>query len=541
MIESRDGSALVDGGALIDIATDPRWSSFKDPLTAVGYRAFWVMPIRTGDNAVVGAVVFHYPECRQPDGFQRRLMAACVHLCTLALEKHRSKARIHRLAFYDPLTNLPNRSLLNAKAEQALASAARTRTSAAVLFVDLDRFKHVNDSLGHRAGDELLKTVAARLLQDRRTADIVARLSGDEFVLVLPGCDAPHAADMVERLQSVLGKPMNVGNTSIRPSASIGVAMFPSDGETMEQLLQRADMAMYQSKSEGRGAFAFFSSELNAFAQARLALETDLQAAIAHEAFHLHYQPQVELSSNGLHGVEVLCRWQHPLRGNVPPADFIPLAEECGLIDELSRWVLRTACAQFAAWRRKGLQVPTLSINLSPLTLHDAGLPRFIEDTLRDNGLLPADLIIEITEGVMLDQHAATMQTLGALAALGVRISMDDFGTGYSSLSYLHRLPITELKIDRSFVADIEHRESALPLCRAVVQIGKSLGLTVVAEGIETREQRRLLAEQGCQVAQGYFIARPLAAADFEAWANASLLLRPRQEERANREAGAFA
>ena len=304
MIDSCAVSTTVDDGAFVDIANEAKWRSFKDPLTAVGYRAFWAMPIRTVEGRITGAVVFHYPDCKLPDGFHRKLMAACVHLCGLALERERSKARIHRLAFYDPLTSLPNRSLLHAKAEQALATSARTDTPAAVMFIDLDRFKHVNDSFGHPAGDLLLKTVAARLLRDRRTADIVCRLSGDEFVMVLPACDARRAAEVVERLQAVLKEPLELGATSVRPSASVGIAMFPADGNTLDVLLHRADMAMYQSKSALRGSFAFFSSELNAVAQERLSLEADLALAIEHEALHLHYQPQIDLASGRLHGVE---------------------------------------------------------------------------------------------------------------------------------------------------------------------------------------------------------------------------------------------
>ncbi|WP_082497550.1 EAL domain-containing protein [Pseudorhodoferax sp. Leaf267] len=531
MVAGQEHTAFGADGVLIDITSDARWRAFRDPMLAVGYRSFWAVPIRTVDGSIAGAVVFHYAESRVPDGFHRKLMAACVHLCALALERERSKARIHRLAFYDPLTNLPNRSLLKAKAEQALATSARNDTPVAVVFIDLDRFKHVNDSLGHPAGDQMLKTVAARLLQDRRSADIVARLSGDEFLMVLPACNALQTAEMVERVQAVLHQPVSLGGTNIRPCASLGIAMFPADGTSLDVLMHRADMAMYQAKSEARGSFAFFSSELNAQAQERLSLEADLEQAVHEGALHLHYQPQVDLATNALHGVEVLSRWHHPVRGNVPPITFIPLAEACSLIDGLSRWVLRTACAQLAAWRARGLQVPTLSINFSALTLHDDGLPRLVEETLRAHGLRPCDLIIEITEGVMLDHHAATVQTITALQALGVRMSMDDFGTGYSSLSYLHRLPITELKIDRSFVADLGFRDSALPLCRAIVQIGKSLGLIVVAEGVETQTQRQLLTQEGCHVAQGYLFSRPLSARDFEEWARSALAVDPEMRQ----------
>ena len=518
MIAAMDDCPLVEGGAFIDIDSDERWTQFRAPMRAAGYRAFWAMPIRTGDGSIAGAVVFHYPEHKRPADFQRKLMGACVHLCALALERERAKAEIHRLAFFDPLTELPNRSLLSAKAEQALATATREGTSAAVVFIDVDRFKHVNDSLGHPAGDGLLKALAARLQKGRRGTDIVGRLSGDEFVLMLPGCDAGRAAEIIERLQHEVGQPVDIGGTAIRPSVSMGVAMFPADGNCMEMLLHRADMAMYQAKSEARGSFAFFSSELNAAAQERLLLEADLRQALHHGGLHLNYQPQVDLASGRLHGAEVLARWRHPTRGDVPPSRFIPLAEECGLIDELSQWVLETACAQVAQWRRLGLPLPTFSINLSPLSLHDASLPRLIARTLQAHGLQTRDLIVEITEGVMLDQHSAAMQTIAELDAMGVKLSMDDFGTGYSSLSYLHRLPISELKVDRSFVADLGYRESARPLCEAFMRIGASLGISVVAEGVETEAQRRLLAEQGCRVAQGYFFSRPMSGADFPAW-----------------------
>ncbi|MET0332785.1 MAG: EAL domain-containing protein [Rhizobacter sp.] len=518
MVRKGETASVLKHGAYIDITTDDRWTRFKDSLTSLGYVAFWIMPILSSDNEVMGAMVFHYRDHSQPDEFHRRLMKACVHLCALALARERSKARIHRLAFFDPVTRLANRSLLQVKAEQLLAGATRKGTQGAVVYLDLDRFKQVNDSLGHPAGDDLLRLVAARLSTDRRATDIVCRLSGDEFVVVLPECDARHAAETVERLQARLHEPAEIGGTELRPSASFGIAMFPADGTEIEALLQRADLAMYQARNVARGSYRFFSGEMNDQARERLALENELRKAIFDGALELHYQPKITLATGCLHGVEALSRWNSPTRGPVSPAQFIPLAEACNLIGDLTRWLLDTACRQLAAWRAAGVRVPVMSVNVSPISFHDPGLPRLIVEALQASGLQASDLMVEITEGVLLEQHPTAMGTIQELTELGIRLSMDDFGTGYSSLSYLHRLPISELKLDRSFVGDLGTRDSALPLARAVVQIGKSLGLTVVAEGVETELQRSLLADQGCDVVQGYLFAKPMPATVFEAW-----------------------
>jgi diguanylate cyclase (GGDEF)-like protein len=517
-----DGEPASPNGVLCtDIATDPRWPVFRDELLAAGYSAFWAMPVVGQKGRVIGAVVIHFGERRGPDDFHRRLMEACIQLCSLSLERERAKQRIHRLAFYDVLTRLPNRSLLQAKAEQALASSAREDEQAAVLFIDLDRFKLVNDSLGHPAGDELLRKVAGRMLEGRRLADIVSRISGDEFVIVLPACDAEDAAEIVSRLQHSLHAPLRIGNAEVCPSTSIGVAMFPSDGRDMETLIHRADMAMYQTKRDGRGGYRFFDSEMNVQTQQRLSLEADLRAAIANRTLHLHYQPQVQLDTGALHGVEALARWSHPTRGNIPPVEFIPLAEDSDLMGPLTDWVLDEACAQLESWRADGLTVPNVSVNFSPTAFHNAALAAQVGERLQRHGLEPSDLTIEITESVMIDRHPGTMRVITELRALGVQLSMDDFGTGYSSLSYLHSLPVTELKLDRSFVSDLGRRDSARALSQAVVQIGLTLGLTVVAEGVETEDQRRLLEGLGCHVAQGYLLARPLAGDAFLAWMRA--------------------
>lgn len=511
----RNATVRVD-----DIATDPLWAEHRHLILPLGFVACWSTPIRNSQGRVVGSFAFYFnsPRVQAAETFHQLMVDACVHLCALALEREHTRQRIRQLAFYDGLTGLPNRSLLQAKADKAIAAATRSNEKLAVLFIDLDRFKQVNDSLGHPAGDELLRQIASKLRRDLRASDIAGRLSGDEFVVVLPQSDVEQTTDMVERLLALLGSPVTVAGVALAASASVGIAMFPDDGRDMETLLHRADMAMYQAKSSGRGCFSFFSSEMNQLAQERLALETALRRAIQTRQLHLHYQPQVDMETGKLYGVEALARWTHPELGEISPVRFIPLAEECGLVADLGHWALREACRQLAAWRAQGLAVPAVSVNLSPTSFHNLDLPRMIADTLEVNSLTSQDLTLELTESVLLDTNPSTMKTIAEVHAKGIRLAMDDFGTGYSSLSYLRRLPVNELKLDRSFVADLENDEAARALSAAILGIGKSLHLTVVAEGVETAEQNLLLREQGYPVAQGYLFSRPLAPQDFESW-----------------------
>ena len=503
-----------------DIAEDPLWKDFRHLILPLGYRACWSSPICNSQGKTIGTFAFYFRETTQgtDSEFHQQLVNACTHLCALALEREHARARIRQLAFYDALTGMPNRSLLQARADQAIATAARNGEQLAVLFIDLDRFKQVNDSMGHPAGDELLRSVATRLQQVLRTSDIAGRMSGDEFVAVLPQCDADHVTGTIERLQECLAMPQTIGDNALAVSASIGVAMFPADGRDMETLLHRADMAMYQAKNGGRGRFSFFSNEMNRLAQERLALETALRKALKDNQLHLHYQPQIDVATGQLYGVEALARWTHPELGDISPARFIPLAEECGLIQDLGRWALAEACQQLAQWRGQGVDVPAVSVNLSPSNFHNLDLPRMIADTLDRHALAPKDLTLELTESILLDTNPSTMKTIEEVHAHGVRLSMDDFGTGYSSLSYLRRLPVSELKLDRSFVADLESDEAARALSRAILGIGQSLHLTVVAEGVETEGQNLMLREQGYPVAQGFLFARPLPPQELAHW-----------------------
>ncbi len=503
-----------------DIATDPLWADYRDLVLPLGLCGCWSTPIRNSEGRAVGTFAFYYraPRSAAASAFHQQIVDACTHVCALALERENARLRIHRMAFYDALTGLPNRSLLLAQADHAMATAARNGGALAVLFIDLDRFKQVNDSLGHPAGDALLQGVAGRLRRALRASDIAGRLSGDEFVVVLPQCDADQARHMAERLQALLAEPMTIAGSALSVSASVGIALFPADGLAMETLLQRADMAMYQAKNSGHGRFSFFSDDMNRHAQDRLTLETSLRAALREGALQLHYQPQVHMDSGRLVSVEALARWTDGVLGEVSPARFIPLAEECGLIADLGRWALREACRQLAAWRAAGWTVPMVAVNFSPMAFHDLNLPSLVDEVLRQNALRPADLTLELTESAVLDAHPSTRKTIGQVRACGVGLAMDDFGTGYSSLSYLRSLPVGELKLDRSFVADLETSDAARAVSGAILAIGTSLGLTVVAEGVETPAQQQLLRAQGYTVAQGYLFARPMAPADLERW-----------------------
>lgn len=511
----RNEPVLVD-----DIATDPLWEKYRAQLLPFGYKGCWSTPIRNSENHVIATFAFYFKQSQHDSKRQyyQRLVTICTHLCALALEREHTRKQIEQLAFYDSLTGMPNRSMLYKKATKLIALSERCNEQVAVLFLDLDQFKKVNDSLGHAAGDELLCSVAKRLQSAVAASDVASRLSGDEFVLVLPKCDQDAATVVVARIHALLEEPIEVAGTSVSINASVGIAVYPADGRDINTLIQHADMAMYQAKNKERGGVGFFNNDMHLKAQERLVMENALRHALTHNQLQLHYQPQVYLTDHKLAGVEALARWIHPELGHVSPVKFIPLAEECGFITEIGYWVLEEACSQIAAWRKQGMSVPSISVNLSATSFHQGDLPKMIAEILARHGLQPSDLIIEITESVLLDTHPVTVQTMAEIDALGVRLSVDDFGTGYSSLSYLRRLPVSELKLDRSFVSDLESGEAAQALSQAILGIAKSLKLAIIAEGVETEGQRDWLREYGCTIAQGYLFSRPLPANAFTLW-----------------------
>jgi diguanylate cyclase (GGDEF)-like protein len=503
-----------------DIASDPLWAPYKALALPLGLAACWSSPIKDAAGRVVGTFAFYFRTPRGPDALHTRLVQLSVHLCALALEREAGRAQRFRLEYYDALSGLPNRTMLGRLAEPLLAEAARSSTQVAALFVDLDRFKLINDARGHAAGDTLLREVARRLTAQARASDLVGRLSGDEFLLLMPRCGASQAATAAERLLRRLSRPVVIDGLEIRPGASIGIALFPEDGTGLDTLLQHADLAMAHAKAEARGGFHFYRAEMNRAQQERMAMEIALRTALRDGGLHLHYQPQVPAADTmaGLHGVEALLRWAPPELGPVPPDRLIALAEEAGLIVDVGRWVIAEACRQMADWQRRGLPVPKVSVNLSASNFRDGELPAFVQGQLLQHGLRPAQLTLEMTESVMLDADPRVLSGLNALHALGVGLSLDDFGTGYSSLACLHRLPIGELKLDRSFISDIERSHSARALIGSMLHIGSSLGLAVVAEGVETQAQEAFLRERGCQVLQGYLHSQPLDAQALEQW-----------------------
>ncbi|WP_237478184.1 putative bifunctional diguanylate cyclase/phosphodiesterase [Lichenibacterium dinghuense] len=411
----------------------------------------------------------------------------------------------------DPLTGLPNRSQFQARLGEARARLDRTGEAFAVLAIDLDRFKHVNDTLGHPVGDALLRKVAERLKTALRPTDAVSRFGGDEFAVVQANVsDAIGAETLARRLVDLLGRAYVVDGHLINIGASVGLTLAPTDGVDPDVLLKNADLALYRAKSDGRDTFRFFEPEMDARMQARRALELDLRKALALQEFVLVYQPQMNLETNQIVGCEALIRWHHPTRGMVSPAEFIPLAEEIGLIVPIGEWVLRTACSEAARWP-DGL---TVAVNLSPAQFKSKKLVQTVASALRASGLAANRLELEITEGVLLQENAANLATLHALRELGLRISMDDFGTGYSSLSYLRSFPFDKIKIDRSFVSGSTSVADSMAIVGAIASLGSSFGMTTVAEGVETPEQMHRIRAEGCTDVQGYLISRPIPAAE---------------------------
>lgn len=501
-----------------DIATDPLWEPYKALALPIGLAACWSSPIALRDGRVAGTFAFYFREKRGPSPWHEHVVSACTHLCALAIERHEAKTHIAQLAYFDTLTGLPNRARLHQIIDGLIEGPDAANAPIAFLFLDIDHFKDVNDTLGHSVGDRLLVEVAQRLQSQLRPTDAVSRLGGDEFVFILPQCDAEGAATVAKRIIEALSVPLPVGVLTLSVSASIGIGLYPDNGQDKETLLKHADAAMYEAKGAGRGTYRFFSPEMNRFAQERLILSAALREALTQDALELHYQPQLRMSDGTLHGVEALLRWTHPTLGSIAPERFIPLAEESGLIEAIGEWCLRAACCQIAAWRAAGIDIGTVSVNLSSQHFRNGDLPRLIA-ALLDAHAVPADMLtIEITESVMMDEQAATIGTVRAVQALGVGLSMDDFGTGYSSLSSLTRLPISEIKIDRSFVQELGQDEQAQAATRAVIRIGQSLGMMVVAEGVETEEQWHILKTLRCHAAQGFLRSPALPAAALEAW-----------------------
>jgi diguanylate cyclase (GGDEF)-like protein/PAS domain S-box-containing protein len=433
-------------------------------------------------------------------------------------DRHAAQARIHHLAHHDALTGLPNRIAFMERLGRQIERASAAGKSLALLFVDLDHFKRVNDSLGHLIGDKLLQTVAARISANLRAGDVVARFGGDEFIVLLADADRDDVAQVAHKLLRAIEVPVDAEGRDLSVTPSVGIAMFPSDGSTPTELIKNADTAMYIAKSHGRANCQFFDPAVASAAYDALVLESELTQALQREEFVLHFQPQVRAVDGALAGIEALIRWVHPERGLLRPDAFIALAEQQRVMLPISQWVLRSAARTALRWRSCGLIAVPIAVNLSSMQFRANGFVDAVRQVLREEGVPGEWLELELTERMLMDDVGDVKRTLQQLKALGMRVSIDDFGTGYSSLAHLKELPIDGMKIDRSFVRDLPHQRGSVAIARAVVQMAQGLSLTVVAEGVENDVQRRFLVEQGCDLLQGELISKPLPAAELEGW-----------------------
>jgi len=506
---------------IADVTGDPSFRRGPEAMKA-GLHGAFAFPIRFG-NDILGVMEFFSRESRQPDEVLVQSTRSIGSQIGQFMARRQAEERVRHLAHFDELTGLPNRSLFNLRLSHALARARRAEEPLAILFIDLDRFKNINDTLGHEAGDLGLKEIAQRLRGCLREVDTVSRLGGDEFVVLIEGASRPEdVAEVAQKILVAVARPVLLQSQEFHLTASIGISTCPGDSDDLQGLMKNADIAMYRAKEEGKNQYQFYSAQTNVHTLERVALESDLRHALERNEFLLHYQPKVDIGSNRIVGMEALVRWQQPGKALIVPAQFIPLAEETGLIVPIGEWVLKTACLQNKAWQDQGLPRLRVAVNLSPRQFAHESLLQDVARVLHETGLDAAWLELEITESMVMrdPEHAVTL--LHDLKAMGIHLSIDDFGTGYSSLSYLKRFPLDSVKIDRSFIKDLPGDGDDAGITQAIIAVAHSLRLGVIAEGVETAEQLDFLRTNGCDEMQGYLFSRPLPAEQFLA-----LIIRP--------------
>ena len=497
-----------------DILADPLWAEHRELVRPHGYRSCWSTPILSVHGETLGVFAMYSGAVRAPSSVESRLLEMAIHIAGIAIARRRAEERIQFMATHDELTGLPNRARFRACLAEALPTAAQRRSWLCVAYIDFDNFKYVNDSLGHSAGDTLLKLMAQRMIAAVGPNDVVSRLGGDEFVVLLtdPPRDLSQIGVALQRVRSAVVAPVEVEGRNFRITSSFGAAIYPKDGATTEALLANADAAMYSAKEAGGDELVFYVPEINANLRERLTLLDDLRNADPSRDFVLHYQPQINLRSGEIFAAEALIRWRHPRLGLAPPAKFIPIAEESGLIVPIGDWALREACRQNKAWQEAGLPPISVCVNVSARQFRENHIVSAVAQALAESRLEPKYLELELTESLVMQDVDRAIETMKELRALGVRLSIDDFGTGYSSLSALKRFPVERLKIDRSFIRDLPDDEDDCAVASAIISLGQKLNLKVIAEGVETEAQIAFLRDNRCDELQGYHFSRPVPA-----------------------------
>lgn len=500
-----------------DIQSDPLWEDYADMVRPLGYRSCWSMPILSYQGHVLGTFALYSHQPGMPSAEQIDLISMAAHLAGIAIERRQSEERIQFMAHHDALTGLPNRAMFDERVASALEQARLTGQWVALAFLDLDNFKLINDTLGHHAGDELLRVVAGRMLACVRKSDMIVRVGGDEFIILLNGLPPENAVVLsrLEAIRAAIGAPVVLAGRSLQVNCSMGVVCYPEHGEIATELLANADSAMYRAKEVGRNNLQVFDAQMAAKAHESLRRHEELRDAVVRGEFVLHYQPQMNLKTGRIFAAESLLRWQHPERGMISPGEFIPLAEETGLIVPIGEWVLNEACRQNKAWQDAGLPPIVVSVNVSARQFKERNWVSKVAEALEESGLDACHLELELTESLIMQDVASAVATMHELEALGVHLAIDDFGTGYSSLSALKSFPVRRLKIDRSFVQDIPGDADDRAITGAIISLAQKLQMQVIAEGVETQAQVDFLAASGCDDIQGYFISRPVAAAAF--------------------------
>jgi len=498
-----------------DIMTDSLWEDYRGLASPYGYRSCWSTPILSHEGAVLGVFAMYSNSVREPTANETRHIEMTTRIAGIAIERKRAEDQIRFLAHHDALTSLPNRSLLKDRLTQAILQTQRHNPCVSVIFIDLDNFKTINDSLGHTAGDELLKIVAGRMVACVRSTDTVVRLGGDEFVILLVDLPANpgEISAYLDRISAAIAEPILLEGGSLYVTCSMGVATYPNDGLDPDTLLMNADTAMYKAKDAGRDSVQFYTAEMNVRVREKLALQQEMRDGLARSEFTLLFQPQVDLRTDRIFAVEALVRWRHPALGLLSPLKFIPLAEETGLIVPLGDWILHEACRRNKAWQDAGLPPLRISVNVSARQFKEKTLIDRVNNALRESGMAANHLELEITEGLIMQDVDQAIATMKELQHLGVQLAIDDFGTGYSSLNALKNFPVARLKIDKSFIKNLASDDRDKAVAAAVISLGQKLNLRVIAEGVETAEQLAILRENNCDEIQGYYFSKPVSFA----------------------------